>query len=232
MQFLIHYRHVADLTHPLSAEFPSWGGAPAFNRVTQATLDRDGWNYGAWSLSEHIGTHFDAPSHRSNGAAAHEVPAEALVGPLIVISITAKAAANPDATLSLRELRDWEQQRGLIPSGAVIAMHSGWEARLNTPGFRNADAEGVLHFPGFAPDAADFLLREREVVGLAVDTLSLDPGCAQDFPVHSLWLGAGRWGLECVANLRAVPPSGATIVVGAPKVVGASGGPARVLAIW
>jgi kynurenine formamidase len=195
-------------------------------------LERDGWNYGAWSLSEHVGTHFDAPSHRSNGPAAHEVPPAKLVGPLIVLSLTARASANPDATLGLREVRDWEQARGPIPDGAVIAMHSGWEARLRTPSFRNADANGVLHFPGFAPDAVEFLLRERDVIGLAVDTLSLDPGCALGFPVHSLWLGAGRWGLECVANLRAVPPVGATIVVGAPKVVGASGGPARVLALW
>jgi len=65
-----------------------------------------------------------------------------------------------------------------------------------------------------------------------VDTLSLDPGNSQDFPVHTAWLGAGRWGLECLANLGTVPPVGATVFVGAPKVAGASGGPARVLAGW
>jgi kynurenine formamidase len=89
----------------------------------------------------------------------------------------------------------------------------------------------MLHFPGFHPDAADMLMKERQVVGMAVDTLSLDYGASKDFKTHYAWLPSGRWGLENVAGLDRVPPLGATLVVGAPKIKGATGGPTRVLAL-
>ena len=88
-----------------------------------------------------------------------------------------------------------------------------------------------MHFPGIHPEAAEWLLKERSVAGLAVDTLSLDHGPSRDFKTHSAWLPAGRWGIENIANLDKVPPAGATLVVGAPKVKGASGAPARVFAL-
>jgi kynurenine formamidase len=224
--------HIADLTHCLTSDFPSYDGSAQLTVTPLATLDRDGWNYGAWTLAEHIGTHFDAPRHRSHGPAADEVPADQLIGPLVVVDIRAKAACDADATLDADDLLDWEKRHGRLPPGAVVALFSGWETHLATARFRNADAAGGLHFPGFALDAVEWLLRQRAIVGLAVDTLSLDPGASQDFPVHTAWLGAGRWGLECLANLALVPSIGATVFVGAPKVAGASGGPARVLAVW
>lgn len=224
--------HLADLTHRLTPDFPSYDGTPQLTITPLATLAVDGWNYHAWTLAEHVGTHFDAPRHRSTGPAADEVPVAQLVGPLVVVDIRLRAAADADATLGAEDLQAWEARHGRIPAGAVVALFSGWEAHLATPRYRNADASGGLYFPGFALSAAEWLLREREVVGLAVDTLSLDPGNSTKFPVHTAWLGAGRWGLECVANLGTVPPAGATIFVGAPKVAGASGGPARVLAGW
>ena len=226
------WTHLADLTHRLTPDFPTYDGTPQFCLTQLATLERDGWNFGAWGLDEHVGTHFDAPRHRSTGLAADEVPAAKLIGPLAVVDIGEKSARDADATLGLDDLVGWEQRHGPLPPGAVVAMWSRWETHLLTPRFRNADAEGRMHFPGIGQEAAGWLLREREVVGLAVDTLSLDPGCSLDYPVHTAWLGAGRWGLECVANLGTVPPSGATIIVGAPKVAGASGGPSRVLAVW
>jgi kynurenine formamidase len=88
-----------------------------------------------------------------------------------------------------------------------------------------------MHFPGFSLAAARFLGEERGVRALAVDTLSLDPGASPDLPVHRFWLPSGRYGLECVANLDRVPARGATLVVGAPKIVGATGGLCRLLAL-
>jgi kynurenine formamidase len=93
------------------------------------------------------------------------------------------------------------------------------------------DDSGVLHFPGFSPEAADWLMQERNIAGLAVDTLSLDHGPSKDFKVHNRWLPSGRWGLENVANLDSAPASGATLVVGLAKVAGATGAPARLLAL-
>ncbi len=101
---------------------------------------------------------------------------------------------------------------------------------MATPRFRNADASGAMRFPGFRPDTAPLLL-ERGVAGVAVDTLSLDHGSSRDFGFHLAWLGAGRWGLECAANLGALPPTGATIVAGAPRIAGGTGGPGRALAL-
>jgi kynurenine formamidase len=112
-------------------------------------------------------------------------------------------------------------------------MHSGWESRWRDPkAFLNQDASGTLHFPGFSPEAAAFLVREREIVGIGVDTLSLDFGPSKDFKTHVTVLGAGKYGLENLANLAQVPPSGALIFVGGPKHKNASGGPVRAVAVW
>jgi len=111
-------------------------------------------------------------------------------------------------------------------------MHSGWARHLSDPAtYTGKDAAGTFHFPGFAPDAAAWLIAERRVVGLAVDTLSLDNGPSKDFATHHAWLPSGRWGLENVANLDRVPPAGATLVVGLAKVKDATGGPARLIAL-
>ena len=110
-------------------------------------------------------------------------------------------------------------------------MHSGWEVHLATDKYRNADADGVMHFPGFHPEAVAMLMEGRQVVGIGVDTLSLDYGQSKDFAVHNAWLPTNRWGIECMAGLGALPASGATLLVGAPKVKGATGGPARLYAL-
>lgn len=82
-----------------------------------------------------------------------------------------------------------------------------------------------------SPDAAQWLLTQRKVAGLAVDTLSLDHGPSKDFKTHYAWLPSGRWGLENVAGLDKVPALGATLVVGAPKVKDATGGLTRLFAL-
>lgn len=131
------------------------------------------------------------------------------------------------------DIRAWERRYGRLPRGAAVFMHSGWESRVgSSKTFRNPDAGGVMHFPGFHPEAAAFLLNERDVVGIGVDTLSLDFGASKDFKTHTTWLPANRWGLENLANLAKIPPSGAWAFIGAPKVAGGSGGPTRVFSMW
>ena len=173
----------------------------------------------------------DAPFHFStDGMSADQIPLSMLIVPLVVVDIRKKAAENPDAQLTLEDLRSWERSYGRIPKDACVAMNSGWAEKVNTPEFRNADASGVLHFPGFHVEAARFLLNERQVNGIAVDTLSLDYGPSPDFAVHYLWLPTNRWGMEAVANLDALPPRGTTLIVGGPKIAGATGGPSRLIA--
>lgn len=228
----LRWNRVIDLTHTIDPDFPTWDGAPQFAAVTLATHERAGWFYREWRIHEHTGTHLDAPLHRiAGGPPADRLPAEDLVGPLAVIDVRARAERDPDTELTPADLHVWETRHGRLPDGAIVAMNSGWAAHARSPRFRGADPGGRLHFPGFHPDAVRFLLGERAVRGLIVDTLSLDHGPSEEFPTHTLWLGAGRWGIECAAGLDGVPPSGAVVVVGAPKVAGASGGPSRVLAL-
>ena len=120
---------------------------------------------------------------------------------------------------------------GDIPAGACVAMHSGWSGKVGGDGFRNADAEGKQHYPGFHPEATQMLIEGGAAGSIAVDTLSLDHGASTTFDVHYQWLPSGRFGIENIANLDKVPAAGATLVVGAPKIRGGTGGPARIFAM-
>lgn len=223
---------VMDLTHVLDADFPTWEGRPGIAIEQAADFARDGFNDFTLRIAEHTGTHFDAPLHYSaDGHAVHEVPVESLVAPIAVVDIRAKADTRAEAQVTPDDLRRWRDEHGEIPEGAVVAMLSGWERHLGTPTFRGADEAGVQHYPAFHAEAARMLLEETSAVGIAVDTLSLDIGSSETFDTHHAWLPANRWGLEAVANLARLPASGATMVVGAPKHRGGSGGPARVIAL-
>lgn len=220
-----------DLTHTLRPDFPTFGGTPAIEIERVLSFARDGYNINKLTYTEHVGTHFDAPMHFSaDGATVDMIPVNALVCPLYVLDVTAKAAADPDYQATPQDLAALEAAHGRLPGGSCLALRSGWDAHVATPRFRNADAAGAMRFPGFRPDLVPLLL-ERGVAGVAVDTLSLDHGGSRDFAFHTTWLGAGRWGVECVANLAAVPVAGATLVAGAPKIAGGTGGPGRVIAL-
>jgi kynurenine formamidase len=222
---------VIDLTHTLPPNFPTFGGDPQLEIKNVFKLKDDGYNLNTWNINEHTGTHMDAPYHFSDKESADAIAPENLVGPLAVIDIRDKAGKDADALVQPEDLKRYERRYGRIPFGAIVAMHSGWDAHVTTPKFRNADDKKVMHFPGFGIDAINWLLEQRKVKGIMVDTLSLDHGPSADFAVHFKWLPAGRWGIECAANLGAVPVRGATVVVGGPKIKGATGGPSRVIAL-
>jgi kynurenine formamidase len=220
-----------DLTHVLHPGFPTFDASPAITVERKLSFARDGYNINHITFFEHVGTHFDAPLHFSaDGPSVDAIPVEALVCPLVVLDVTAAAAADADYRLTPADVAAHEQKHGRIAGGSCVALRSGWDARVATPGFRNADAAGVLRFPGFRADVAPLLL-ERGVAGVAVDTLSLDHGGSKDFAFHLAWLGAGRWGLECAANLGALPAIGATMIAGAPRIAGGTGGPGRAIAL-
>lgn len=223
---------VVDLTHTLRQDFPTFGGDPAFQQERILTFARDGYNVNRFAYTEHAGTHFDAPIHFSAEGAAtvDRIPVESLVCPLVVLDLRERAAREADYAATPEDVAEHERRHGAIPAGACVALNSGWDSRAGGAAFRNADGGNVMRFPGFRPDVAA-LLAERGVVGVAVDTLSLDRGSSTDFGFHTQWLGRGRWGIECVANLGALPATGATLVAGAPKIAGGTGGHGRVLAL-
>jgi kynurenine formamidase len=227
------FRTVVDLTHTYSPKLPVF---PAFKPVQitpKFSLAKDGFFANEITFDEHTGTHMDAPVHFvANATTVDRLPVDRLIAPLAVVSIAARAAKDPDTALTVDDLVGWEKQHGRIPRGAIVAVHTGWDARIATPDrFLNRDKSGTMHSPGLSEPAAAFLARERDVVGVGIDTLSLDIGAATKFVAHLALLGAGKYGIELMANLTMVPPSGATIVVGAPKHEGGSGGPVRVLAL-
>jgi kynurenine formamidase len=227
------FTSVIDLTHTLSPEFPTFFGVPGIAIERRYTFRKDGANVNWWHLVEHAGTHVDAPFHYSDaGASAETIPPEQLVVPLAVIDVAAKAARNADYAMTTQDIADWEAKHGALPDGCCVAMNSGWaQHAANAAKFTGKDASGTMHFPGIAPSTAEWLIKERRVAGLAVDTLSLDHGPSKDFRTHRIWLPAGRWGIENIAGLDSVPAAGATLVVGLPKVKGASGGPSRIFAL-
>lgn len=225
-------RRVVDLTHTLTPDFPTYFGTPAFALEPQFRFTSDGLNLNRITYPEHVGTHFDAPLHFSaDGRSVDELPIESLVCPLAVVDVRAKAAVDADYRLTPDDIRSYEAVHGPIPESACVVMNSGWDAHVGTSRFRGEDAGKVLHFPGFHLEAADFLIRERSVNGIGVDTLSLDHGPSKDSAVHYRVLPSNRYGIEGLANLSSLPPTGATLVAGAPKIKGGTGGPGRVIAL-
>ncbi len=219
-----------DMTHELSEDFPTFGGPPGIAYDKLFDIASDGYNLYSLTINEHTGTHIDAPLHFSaDGASVAEIPLSRLVCPLAVIDIAARAADDPDTQVTPDDLKAWIAAHGPIPDGACVAMHSGWDAKVGTPAFRGTDAG--LSFPGFHIEATQMLMEETGAAAIAVDTLSLDFGKSADFATHYAWLPSGRYGIECLAGLSQVPAAGATLVVGAPKTRGGTGGPARIFAM-
>lgn len=228
------FRKVVDLTHTLSPDFPTYLGKPGIEMEREFQFKKDRFNLYWWHIVEHAGTHLDAPLHFSeDGPSADKLPVEQLVVPLAVVNVVQQAEQAADYELSREDLAKWEAKYGRLPAGCCVALHSGWGelATADPARFAGRDVNGSFHFPGFSPEAAAWLLKERQVSGIAVDTLSLDNGASQEFKTHQIWLPSGRWGLENVANLDKVPETGATLVVGASKVKDSTGGPARLIAL-
>jgi len=227
------FRDIYDLTHTLSSKTPVYPAFKPIQIIDRFSIARDGFYCKELVLIEHTGTHMDAPIHFVNGgSSADRIPVDRLFAPLAVMSIKERADKDADAGLAVDDILAWEKRYGRLPSGAFVAISSGWDARIvDSAKFLNADAKGVLHFPGISGEAATFLAQERDVVGVGVDTVSLDVGTAPKPVAHLTLLGAGKYGLELMANLGAVPAAGATIIIGAPKHLGATGGPVRAFAV-
>ena len=221
-----------DLTHELHQDFPTYFGEPGISFEQTFNFAEHGFNLNMIQLNEHTGTHLDAPIHFSeDGQTCAEIPVGNLICPLAVVDIRTKAAGDAEAQVTPDDLSAWIAEHGDIPDRACVAMLSGWAERAAGDGFRNADADGVMRFPGFHVEAAQMLIEQTAAVGMAVDTLSLDIGSSTDFATHYAWLPTNRWGLECVAGLEGVPAAGATLFVGVPKTRGGSGGPTRAIAL-
>ncbi len=231
----ISFKNILDLTHTLNAEFPYIPHDVTFPFESKplATIEKNHVAANEWKIHEHIGTQIDAPNHFiAEGMALEQLNIKDLIVPAIVIDIKDKSKFNVNAELTKEDILEWEEVYGKIPDNACVIMNSGWEQHLRSEKFIGLDKNGTKHFPGISLEAATFLVEERYISGVGVDVLSFDPGYDNKYRTHRKILGAGKWALECLANLDKLPRKGSTLFVGAPKVEGATGGPVRVIAIW
>lgn len=238
---------VVDLTAPLAPDTPVIDLPPVFAQSPGVTLteisryDAHGpaWYWNTLTLGEHTGTHFDAPVHWVTGKdlpnnATDTIPPRKFIGPACVIDLTAEVERDPDYLFTSDRIRQWESEHGRIPAGAWVLMRTGWSTRTTRQDFLNTRDDGA-HTPGFARECSEFLARERDVLGVGVETVGTDAGQAggfdPPFPNHSTMHGAGKFGITSLINLDQLPPTGAIVIAAPLKIVGGSGSPLRVLAI-
>jgi kynurenine formamidase len=226
---------IVELTHVLNEKFPYIpvpGVTFPFSKHPIATIEKAGVAANSWTIHEHLGTQIDAPNHFIlGGVGLDALQARDLIVPVVVIDYREQARADRDAALSVDQIKQWEAQHGKIPAGAAVALYTGWDSKVGTDEFLGLDGAGKKHFPGFSAASLEFLASERNIWGVGVDTISFDPGPDDNYLAHKALLGRGKWALEALRNLDALPAVGATIFVGAPRVEGATGGPARVIAL-
>ena len=231
---LLGRARVIDLSYPLTADFPLF---PVYDPVRVAekfTRDKHGFFVKSWAFDEHSGTHVDAPAHFGDPAATVEkIPPEELILQVAVIDIRDRVEHDYDATATPDDALAWEQRHGPLPDRCALFALTGWGSRVHDPAaYLNADAGGTMHAPGFGEELTEFLKHERPGVrAIGLDTASLDIAASRDFPAHVSWLPSGRYGIENLANLDQLPPTGAVAIIGAPALAGGSGGPTRVLAV-
>jgi kynurenine formamidase len=231
---LLSRARVIDMSHPLTADFPLF---PVYDPVRVAekfTRDKDGFFVKSWAFDEHSGTHVDAPAHFGDPAATvDKIPPEELILPVAVLDIRQRVERHHDTVVTPDDVLAWERRHGPLPHRCALFALTGWGSRVRDPtAYLNADASGTMHAPGFGEELTEFLKHERPGVrAIGLDTASLDIAASRDFPAHVSWLPSGRYGIENLANLDRLPPTGAVAIVGAPALAGGSGGPTRVLAL-
>ena len=232
-----------DLTAPLHEatpiiQLPADRAQPwPFSREVISKYDEAG-PYVYWNnlrMSEHTGTHFDAPNHWLSGRALDDVasvPPERLIGPAAVLDFTAEAAADPDFLLERQHVEAWVGEHGPLPENGWLLYRTGWESRGSDPDrFLNGG-----HTPGVSPGCARWLAEEHDLLGIGVETVGTDAGQAaefpeQQFPCHWFFQGTNKYGLTQLRNLALLPARGSVVIAAPLPIVGGSGSPARVLAL-
>jgi kynurenine formamidase len=222
---------------------PNFGQTPPFELHLISRFDDKGpaWYWNWFKMGEHTGTHLDAPNHWVSGkdnVGVDRLELKTLIVPAVVVDVTQKAAANQDYELTREDLLEWEKQHGRIPPNAMVVMNSGWSQRwADAKRYINLDEKGVPHNPGFGESAAEFLIKERDVAGFAVDGVSTEAlalaGGKQPrpYPVHYAAHAAAKYQIEAFANAEQLPPAGAVLIISPLKIKDGSGAPARILAL-
>jgi kynurenine formamidase len=230
-----------DLTHDFSTETIYWPTAKPFSlEVVAAQRTPAGYYYAAnnFSAAEHGGTHLDAPVHFAEGQwTTDQIPLDRLVGEGVVVDVQQQAESSADYRIDVPAIAAWERENHKIPDGAIVLFRTGWGRRwpdraayLGTAR-TGAAAVSELHFPGIDSAAARWLVENRKVHAVGIDTPSIDHGQSKTYPTHQILFAANIPAFENVANLEQVPQTGSFVVALPMKIRGGSGGPLRIVAI-
>jgi kynurenine formamidase len=229
------FREVVDLTHSLPTH--ATVAKPAYRRQavarSESTLSSPSVPTSPLPASEQFATRMDAPARLVQGSwTVDQIPAGRLVAPLVVLDVSASVKNTPDYEISVEDIARWENTNGQIPLGAVVMARTGWGSRWNSArNYRNDDARGVMHFPGYSEDAARFLAEGRNALGLGIDTPNLQRGASKNLAVNQYTLEHGLYVLTNVANLDRMPANGAVAMVAPMKLTGEWAAPVRILAL-
>lgn len=222
-----------DLSYAINDHSPAWPGEDhPFAAKVEATPEKDGYFARSFCMAEHYETHLDAPAHFPPGKLTiDEIPPQRLVAPAEVIDVREEVAKDPNYRLTPERVEAWEKENGEILTGSIVFLRTGWASRWpDQTRYRNMDANGVMHFPGYSVEAAKLLIA-RGIYALGIDTASIDYGPSKDFEVHRVTLPAGLYQLENVANLDQLPAKGAFVIAAPIKLEGGSGGAVRIFAL-
>jgi kynurenine formamidase len=233
--------NIIDLSHDFSDETVYWVNAKQFEHETVAEGKTDkGYYYSAYNFSaaEHGGTHIDSPIHFAEGRqTVDQIPLEKLIGNAIKIDVSAKAANDPDYLMGVEDLTNWEKENGQIPEGSIVLLQTGfgkfYPDKVKYLGTEKRGDEAVkdLHFPGLAPEAAEWIVKNRKINAIGLDTASIDRGQSTDFKSHVILLSENIPAFENVANLDKLPAKGFQIIALPMKIKGGSGAPLRIVAL-
>lgn len=223
----ISYSRVISLSHQIAPGIPRWPGDPPVQFAPVAEIKDSGYFLRSFSLGEHSATHMNAPiSFDASGAGIEAYAPESLVVPAVVLNIQAQAAEEVDYTLTVEDVLAWEEDQGSVPAGSVVLLYTGWQQKWANPeAFLNQG-----HFPGFGCTTTQFLLEQRQIAGVGIDTHGVDGGQDLSFTTNRRVLAQQGIVLENLTNLDQLPPTGTTLVIGALKLAGGAGSPASVLA--
>lgn len=233
---------IIDLTYSFDENTIFWPTAEGFklNEGFHGVTEK-GYYYSSneFSTSEHGGTHLDAPIHFYEGKySSDEIPLEKLIGSAVVIDVSAKCVNDRDYLIGIKDFEEWEKVNGKIAEGAIVLLKSGfgkyWPDRNKYMGTDERGEEAVvkLHFPGLSEDGAKWLVNERKINAVGIDTPSIDYGQSKYFKSHVVLCGANTPIFENVANLDQLPAKGFKVIALPIKIKGGSGGPARIIAIF
>lgn len=228
-----------DLSHDFSDETIYWVTAEPFKRTTVAEgVTPGGYYYSAYNFSaaEHGGTHIDAPVHFGEGKkSVDQLELGQLISPAIKIDVSAKAANDPNYLIGVDDIKNWETENGKVPEWSIILFQTGFGSRwpdkrsyLGTDQ-KGPDAVKDLHFPGLSPEAAKWLVENRKINAVGIDTASIDFGQSTLFESHVALMTNNIPAFENVANLDKVPVKGFHIVALPMKIKGGSGAPLRIV---